>query len=234
MADDRNTRRDLVYSRRGGHKLRPRRQALMRELLPQIEIDLGPAADVIDPRALFGAGTEEVWLEIGFGGGEHLAWQAARNPDVGFIGCEPYVNGIAALLSRIAGDNLSNVRIFPGDARLLLARLAAGRIARLAMLFPDPWPKKRHHKRRLVCPEVLARCADIMAEGSEFRFATDHGELARWTLLHMRREPRFGWLAERARDWRERPEDWPETRYEQKAREAGRVPIFLRYQRLAR
>jgi len=232
MADERDIRRDLVYSRRRGHKLRPRRQALMRELLPEIELHLESNTDLIDPRAHFSAGTAEVWLEIGFGGGEHLAWQAAQHPDIGFIGCEPYVNGVAALLSRIAADNLSNVRIFPHDARLLLARLAAGRIARLAMLFPDPWPKKRHHKRRLVCPEVIARSADILAAGGEFRFATDHGEMARWTLLHMYREPRFCWMAERARDWRERPEDWPETRYEQKAREAGRAPIFLRYRRV--
>jgi tRNA (guanine-N7-)-methyltransferase len=234
MADDNNIRRDSVYSRRKGHKLRPFRQALMRDLLPEIEIDLEAGPEIIDPFAVFNADIKQIWLEIGFGAGEHLALQAARRPDVGFIGCEPYVNGVAALLSRIAVDNLSNVRIFPGDARLLLARLAAGRIARLAVLFPDPWPKKRHHKRRIVCPEIIARCADILADGSEFRFATDHSELARWTLLHLHQETRFHWLAEGPRDWRERPEDWPETRYEQKAREGGRAPIFLRYRRVAR
>ena len=230
--DDEEVRRSLVFSRRRGHKLRPRRQALMRDLLPEIEIDLEQSADVIDPRSFFSAGIKEIWLEIGFGAGEHLAWQAARRPDVGFIGCEPFMNGVAALLSRIAEDNLVNVRIFPDDARLLLARLGAGGVSRLAILFPDPWPKKRHHKRRIVSPEIVTRCADILADGGEFRFATDHAELARWTLLHMQRERRFNWLAERAADWRERPEDWPETRYEEKAREAGRASIFLRYLRL--
>lgn len=229
--EDKEVRRSLVFSRRRGHKLRPKRQALLRDLLPEIEIDLEHGTNVTDPRSYFSAGIDEVWLEIGFGAGEHLAWQAARRPDVGFIGCEPFMNGVAALLSRIAEDNLANVRIFPDDARLLLARLGAGRVARLAMLFPDPWPKKRHHKRRIVSPEVIARCADILGPGGEFRFATDHAELARWTLLHMHRERRFKWLAERPQDWRERPEDWPETRYEQKARDAGRAPIFLRYLR---
>ena len=224
-------RRSLVFGRRRGHKLRPKRQALVRNLLPEIKINLEESADVIDPRGYFGAGIDEIWLEIGFGAGEHLAWQAARRPDIGFSGCEPCMNGVAALLSRIVEENLANIRIFPDDARLLLARLGAGQVSRLAMLFPDPWPKNRHHKRRIVSPEIIARCADILATGGEFRFTTDHTELARWTLLHMHRERRFNWLAERPLDWRERPEDWPETRYEQKAREAGRAPIFLRYLR---
>ncbi len=230
-AKDKEVRRSLVFGRRRGHKLRPKRQALVRNLLPEIKINLEESADVIDPRGYFGAGIDEIWLEIGFGAGEHLAWQAARRPDIGFIGCEPFMNGVAALLSRIVEENLANIRIFPDDARLLLARLGAGQVSRLAMLFPDPWPKNRHHKRRIVSPEIIARCADILATGGEFRFATDHTELARWTLLHMHRERRFNWLAERPLDWRERPEDWPETRYEQKAREAGRAPIFLRYLR---
>ncbi|MEE8172386.1 MAG: tRNA (guanosine(46)-N7)-methyltransferase TrmB [Alphaproteobacteria bacterium] len=206
----------------------------MRDLLPEIKIDLAPNSDIVDPGAFFSDGTNEVWLEIGFGAGEHLAWQAARRPDVGFIGCEPYLNGVSALLSRIAAESLANVRIFPDDARLLLARLAADRISRLILLFPDPWPKKRHHKRRLVCPEIIARFADILVDGGEFRFVTDHPEFARWTLLHMLTEPRFRWLAESPRDWRKQPEDWLETRYEQKAREADRTPIFLRYVRLPR
>ena len=230
-AKDKEVRRSLVFGRRRGHKLRPKRQALVRNLLPEIKINLEESADVIDPRGYFGAGIDEIRLEIGFGAGEHLAWQAARRPDIGFIGCEPFMNGVAALLSRIVEENLANIRIFPDDARLLLARLGAGQVSRLAMLFPDPWPKNRHHKRRIISPEIIARCADILATGGEFRFATDHTELARWTLLHMHRERRFNWLAERPLDWRERPEDWPETRYEQKAREAGRAPIFLRYLR---
>lgn len=226
--------RQVVFGRRQGHKLRPQRQALMRDLLPQIGIDLETAANVIEPRALFAPGTKEVWLEIGFGAGEHLAWQAARNPDVGFIGCEPFLNGVAALLDQIAAQNLSNVRIFPDDARLLIARLASGGTNRLCLLFPDPWPKKRHNKRRIVSTENIARFADIMADGGEFRFATDHAEYGRWTLQRLLAEPRFRWLAERPGDWRERTEDWPETRYESKAREAGRAPMYLRFERLAR
>ncbi len=226
-------RRHPVFGRRKGHKLRPKRQALMRELLPRLEIDLRSSTDIIYPEAFFGAGIDQVWLEIGFGTGEHLASQAACRPDVGFIGCEPYLNGVSALLSRIAAQNLTNVRIFPDDARRLVARLAEGRISRLILLFPDPWPKKRHHKRRIVCPAMVARFADIMAAGGEFRFATDHGEFAAWTLRHIYSETRFQWSAESPRDWRQRPADWPETRYEQKARKAGRKPIFLRYVRLA-
>ena len=227
-------RRLVVFGRRQGHRLRPQRQALMRDLLPQIGIDLTPDGDPIQPRDLFADGTKEVWLEIGFGAGEHLAWQAARRPDVGFIGCDPFLNGVSTLLDQIAIENLSNVRIFPDDARLLMARLGGGGINRLFLLFPDPWPKRRHHKRRMVTRENVARFADIMADGGEFRFATDHPEYGRASLIKLLDEPRFRWLAERPGDWRERPEDWPETRYEGKAREAGRAPMFLRFERLAR
>ena len=234
MAADKESRRNIVFGRRRGHKLRPLRQALMRDLLPKIAIDLPAGTDRLNASGFFSAGTKEFRLEIGFGAGEHLAGQAARRPDVGFIGCEPHLNGVSALLSRIAADNLTNVRIFPDDARLLLARLGAARISRLTLFFPDPWPKKRHHKRRLICPVTIAQFADILADGGEFRFATDHGEFARWTLVHMHADPRFRWLAEGPADWRKRPEDSPETRYEQKAREAARRPIYLCYERLPR
>ena len=226
--------RQVVFGRRQGHKLRPKRQALMRDLLPQIGIDLAPDDGPIEPRTLFAEGTKEVWLEIGFGAGEHLAWQAARRPDVGFIGCEPFLNGVAALLDRIATENLRNVRIFPDDARLLMARLGGGEINRLCLLFPDPWPKKRHNKRRIISSENIACFADIMADDGEFRFASDHAEYGRWTLERLLAEPHLRWLAERPGDWRERPADWPETRYEQKAREANRAPLFLRFERRAR
>lgn len=250
----RDLHRQVVFGRRQGHKLKPQRQALMRDLLPQIEIDLGdqerPEAsatlpeptpfsestpyEAIDPRSLFAKGTKEIWLEIGFGAGEHLAWHAARHPDIGFIGCEPFLNGVSALLDRIARENLSNVRIFPDDARLLMARLSSGGIDRLSVLFPDPWPKSRHQKRRIMSAKNIASFADIMADGSEFRFASDHAEYGCWTLLKMLAEPQFRWLAEGPDDWRKRPADWPETRYEGKAREADRTPLFLRYERVAR
>ena len=144
------------------------------------------------------------------------------------------MNGVAALLSRVSSDGLTNVRIFPEDARLLVARLAPASLARLILLFPDPWPKKRHHKRRIISPPIVARFAELLVDGGEFRFATDHAELARWTLWHLQSEPRLRWLAEGPSDWRTRPEDWPETRYEQKTRAAGRKPIFLSYARLPR
>jgi tRNA (guanine-N7-)-methyltransferase len=126
------------------------------------------------------------------------------------------------------------VRLYTDDARLLPERLAGGSLARIITLFPDPWPKKRHHKRRIVCPPMIARFADLLADGGEFRFATDHDELARWTLRHLMAEPRLRWLAERPRDWRERPADWPETRYEAKARAANIRPLFLRFERVPR
>ncbi len=176
----------------------------------------------------------EVWLEIGFGGGEHLAHHAARHPDVGFIGVEPYLTGVAKLLGRIEREGLRNVRILVEDARLLLPLLPDASIARLFVLFPDPWPKKRHHKRRIVNRQTVAEFARILAPGGEARFATDDPGYARWMLEALLGEPRFEWTAETARDWRRRPaEDWPETRYEAKARAQGRCPVYLRFRRLS-
>jgi tRNA (guanine-N7-)-methyltransferase len=173
---------------------------------------------------------KDVWLEIGFGSGEHLAHQARLNPDVGFIGCEPFVNGVAALLAAVASESLTNIRIFDEDARLLLPQLADASIGRVFLMFPDPWPKTRHHKRRFIQPATLDALARIMAPGGELRFASDDPGYVRWALWHVLRHPAFAWTAQGAADWRTRWADGVETRYEAK-RLAGRTPSYLTFVR---
>lgn len=221
-----------LYGRRRGRPLRPGRQRLTENLLPRVAITL-PERGSLEPRTLFPAACQAVWLEIGFGGGEHLAEQAARHPDIGFIGCEVFQNGIARLVGEIARRELGNIRIFDDDARLLLDRLMPASIGRVFILFPDPWPKQRHHKRRLVAPATLERLAVVMQPGAELRLATDDRDYLVWMLEHTTAHQDFAWLARRPADWRERPADWPATRYEEKARAAGRLPAFLRFVRRA-
>jgi tRNA (guanine-N7-)-methyltransferase len=175
-----------------------------------------------------------VWLEIGFGGGEHLAAQAAAHPGIGFIGCEVFDNGVARLVAAVARQGLGNVRIFADDARLLLAALPAQSVERVFILFPDPWPKMRHHKRRLVTAATLDRLAEILADGGELRLATDDPDYLAAMLALTTAHPAFAWQARRPADWQERPPDWPPTRYEEKARAAGRAPAFLRFTRISR
>lgn len=219
-----------VYGRRRGRPLRQGRQRLQETLLPRLAIAL-PDNGLLDPTALFPARPTTVALEIGFGGGEHLAAQAEQHPDIGFIGSEVFENGIARLVGEIARRGLGNIRIFPDDARLLLDRLPRASIARVFILFPDPWPKQRHHKRRLVARATLGRLAFVMRPGAELRLATDDRDYLTWMLEHLTSNPDFVWLARGAADWRERPPDWPPTRYEEKARAAGRTPAFLRFVR---
>jgi tRNA (guanine-N7-)-methyltransferase len=183
---------------------------------------------------LFGATRQSTWLEIGFGGGEHLALQAEHHPETGFIGCEVFENGIVKLLAHIERRHLQNIRVFPDDARLLIAALAPASIDRVVILFPDPWPKLRHHKRRLVSRETLDGLAEIMTDNAELRLATDDRDYLCWMLERVTGHPAFEWLARRPADWRERPRDWPPTRYEEKARAAGRRPAFLRFRRRPR
>jgi tRNA (guanine-N7-)-methyltransferase len=154
-----------------------------------------------------------------------------RHPEMGFIGCEVFENGLARLVADIARQRLDNIRIFADDARLLLARLPPGSLDRVFILFPDPWPKRRHWKRRIVARESLDRLAAAMAGGAELRLATDDPGYLVWILQHVTEHPDFAWLARRPADWRERPPDWPPTRYEDKARAGGRVPVFLRVAR---
>ena len=219
------------YGRRKGKRLSPRKDRLLKELLPALRPGLdAPAPN--DLRALFSVPVREVWLEIGFGSGEHLLWQAEQNPEIGFIGCEPFINGVAALLGAVEDRGLKTVRIHDGDARDVLAWLPEGTIARAFILFPDPWPKKRQVKRRLVSPELVAALARVMAPGGELRFASDDADYAGQALLAVIRSGAFRWLAARAADWRTRPADWPETRYERKALSEGRKPVYLSWQRL--
>ncbi|HVH78353.1 MAG TPA: tRNA (guanosine(46)-N7)-methyltransferase TrmB [Stellaceae bacterium] len=193
-----------------------------------------PEAGLVDPAWLFSPAPQKIWLEIGFGGGEHLAAQAERHPEIGFIGCEVFENGVVKLLGEIDRRQLDNVRIHAGDARPLLAALAPRSTGRVFILFPDPWPKARHHKRRLVAPAMLDRLADIMIDGAELRLATDDPGYLSWMLEHATNHAAFAWTARRPVDWRERPDDWPPTRYEEKARKAERRPAFLRFVRRPR
>ena len=185
------------------------------------------SGEPLDPLTLFDQPPRALWLEIGFGGGEHLAAQAATHRDIGFLGVEPFVNGVAKLLRTAETLNLANVRILVDDARLLLDALPESSLERAFILFPDPWPKARHHKRRIVNPRTLAALARCVRAGGELRLATDDPDYARWMLAAALAEPRWTWTAERASDWREPPPDWTPTRYEAKARAAGRRPVWL-------
>jgi tRNA (guanine-N7-)-methyltransferase len=172
-----------------------------------------------------------VWLEIGFGSGEHLLWQAERHEDIGFIGCEPFINGMGTLLGAIDEHGIRSIRVHDGDAREVLAWLPDRSIGRIFLLFPDPWPKRRQQKRRLLAAEAIGELARVLVPGGELRFASDSGDYAAQALLLMRQSGTFRWRAERAADWRERPADWPETRYERKALSEGRKAIYLGFDR---
>lgn len=219
-----------LYGRRQDKRLKPRQARLMETLLPRVSIP-DPAGGVVDPKALFPQ-AEEIWLEIGFGGGEHLAFQAGRHPNVGVIGAEPFVNGVAKLLMRIEEENLANVRIHFGDARPLMETLPDAALTRLFVLYPDPWPKKRHWKRRLISPWFFKEAARLLRPGGALRVASDIPDYVGWTLMQARRAPDVEWTAECAADWRVRPDDWPETRYEAKAARAGRTPAYLIFRRV--
>jgi tRNA (guanine-N7-)-methyltransferase len=199
-------------------------------LLPQLLLTIPPARQ-LEPRAAFGDPGRSVWLEIGFGGGEHLGFQAERHPEIGLIGCEVFEPGIARLLAQIERRQLDNIRVFADDARLLIAALSPASIDRVFILFPDPWPKRRHEKRRIVSRETLDALSVIMTDGGELRLATDDRNYLFWMLERLTDHPDFEWLVRGPCDWRERPDDWPPTRYEEKARAAGRVPSFLQMKR---
>lgn len=218
-----------LYGRRQDKPLKPRQVRLMETLLPQVAAP-DPAAGPVEPKGLFPQ-ADEIWLEVGFGGGEHLAWQAAHNPDIGMIGAEPFVNGVGKMLGLIDGQKLGNIRIYFGDARPLLEALPAASLTRLFVLHPDPWPKKRHHKRRMISPWFFAEAARLLKPGGELRVASDIRDYVRWTLMHAQNAPDFEWIAECADDWRRRPADWPQTRYEAKALKEGRAPAYLIFRR---
>ena len=218
------------FGRRRGRKLSDRQERLLAEVAPRVRPDLArPAPE--DMRALFGPPVKQVWLEIGFGGAEHLVWQARHHPDVGIIGCEPFEEGVVKALTLIEDEQLANILVHPDDVRPLLRWLPASSLDRAFILFPDPWPKARHRKRRLVGTPLLDQLARAMKPGAELRLGTDIGDYARTMLAALMRHPHFRWTATRAADWRNRPEDWPQTRYEAKAVREGRRCTYLRFVR---
>lgn len=218
------------YGRRKGRPLRKGQQHLIDTLLPRLAIEL-PGSGKPDPRTLFASAPKQVWLEIGFGGGEHLAAQARAHPEAGIIGCEVFLNGIATLLAQVEAHGLGNVRIYPEDARDLLDALPARSLDRAFLLFPDPWPKRRHAARRFIQTANLDLMARLLKPGAEFRVASDDPTYIGWALAHLTAHPAFQWTARRPADWRERPADWPPTRYEAKALREGRKPAYFRFLR---
>lgn len=223
------------FGRRRGRKLSPRQDRLVRELLPRLSIDHG-APPLPDLTRLFASPVDDVWLEIGFGGGEHLLWQARAQPAVGMIGCEPFLDGVVKVLSAIdtvdgAPPGLGNIRLLADDVRPLLRWLPERSIGRAFILFPDPWPKARHQKRRLVSEATLAELGRVLRPGAELRLATDIADYAHVMLLALRQAGSFDWTARTASDWRQRPADWPATRYEAKAVAAGRRCYYFRFVR---
>ncbi|MDQ3077650.1 MAG: tRNA (guanine(46)-N(7))-methyltransferase TrmB [Pseudomonadota bacterium] len=219
-----------IYGRSSGHKLRTQQAALVETLLPQITV---PEEGDIDARRLFGD-DRPLHLEIGFGAGEHLAYRADLLPDHGFIGCEPFVNGVAVALTHIRDQGLANVRIHMGDALDVLRRVPDGALSFVYLLHPDPWPKNRHAKRRMMNDGPVNLIAAKLKPGGEFRMATDHPVYLDHALMLMKRHRSdFDWLVERPADWLTYPGGWPETRYAAKARREGRTPHQFRYRRRA-
>ena len=224
----------LWYGRRRTHKLRPRRAQLVETLLPALRIADAAEDTPVDFADAFGRQADEVHLEIGFGAGEHLSGVAAAEPDVNFIGCEPFINGVASLLADIERANLTNIRLFDEDARQLLPRLPDASVAKIYLLFPDPWPKARHNRRRFIHQDSLSEFARIARDHATFIFASDHKDYVAWTLAEVQRHPDWTWAATRPDDWRRPPPGWVETRYEAKGRKKGDLPAYLVMHRVPR
>ena len=237
MADDQSKDADPTvtwgpmrsFGRIRSRTLKPRQAALFDSLLPHIAVP-DPEAGPIDPQALM-PGAAEVWLEIGFGGGEHLAEQAGRRPSALMIGCEPFLNGVGSALRHVEEGNLQNVRLHAGDARAIMAALPDGSLDRVMILFPDPWPKARHHKRRLVQADTAEEIARLLKPGGRLRFVTDWKDYADWALEILNRTPGLKWLAEEADDWRVAPADHVVTRYEEK-KLGDTAPLYLEFERV--
>ncbi len=234
MSAGENARPDgpRVFGRRRGKRLRPTLLGLMETLLQRLAIQPPPAGTVLDPAALFPRPVAEIWLEVGFGGGEHVVAQARLHPEAGIIACEVFRNGIASLLGHLNGSGIDSVRIFAEDARLLLPALPEAGLARVFVLFPDPWPKKRHAGRRFIGPDNLDALARVLADGGELRVASDDPTYQDWAAAHLDAHPAFERL-QATSDRAALPPDWPATRYEQKLL-AGHPPLFFRYRRKAR
>jgi tRNA (guanine-N7-)-methyltransferase len=243
-------KRHKLYGRRKGPRLSAHQSALFETLLPELALNLQPGGD---PRDYFKTVVDDVWLEVGFGSGEHLLWQAQQYTNVGLIGAEPYAAGVAKVLSKLANkyalpgaaailaaqenemragsppSQEGTIRIYQGDAREIVDALPDSSLGRVFILFPDPWPKSRHHKRRFIQTEMLDALARVMKPQAELRFASDDAGYVAWTLERVTGHPSFEWTARRAQDWKTRPAGWPQTRYEAKALHG--VPTFLTFLR---
>jgi len=231
-SEDRAASRELrSFGRRRGRVLSARQQQLWDVALPRCAVPLErPAPQHLG--TLFDATTRAVWLEIGFGGGEHLVWQAAHNRDVGLIGCEPFEDGVVKVLAAIEDQRLGNIRVHADDARDVVRWLPEASIDRAFVLFPDPWPKRKHLKRRLVNDHLLALLARVIRPGGQLRLGTDIADYARTMLVATAATPAFRWTAQGPDDWRIRPADWPQTRYESKAVREGRTSCYLLFERV--
>ncbi len=230
-ADAEETRANAFYGRRKGKPLRLGQATAIEELLPRLAVDVAKAP--IEPRGLFDIPVDDVWVESGFGGGEHLIETAKANPTIGLIGAEPFVNGMAKALMAIHEAGLErSIRLHHADSILLLDALAPASIGRFWLLYPDPWPKKRHWKRRFVEHDNLDRIARVLRPGGEFRFASDWSPYVDWTLKRVLEHPAFEWTAQIADDWRRPWAGWPGTRYEEKAIREGRTPAYLVFRRV--
>jgi len=227
--DNDDERGGAFFGRRKGKKLRLGQADLFETLMPRLRIDL---AGDLTPASLFTKPVHEVWLEIGFGGGEHVLQRAEENPNVGIIGCEPFVNGMAKMLAVIDREARDNIRLYDSDALELIKKLPDASFNRVYLLYPDPWPKRRQNKRRFVSEETLALIARILKPGGEFRFASDIDHYVGWTLERARRAPQLRWTAERPDDWRLPWEGWQSTRYELKAQREGRKSAYLTFERV--
>jgi tRNA (guanine-N7-)-methyltransferase len=216
------------FGRRKGKRLRGQQSSLVEDLLPSLRVDPEAVADLA---SLFPRPVSAVWLEIGFGGGEHLLARARANPGIGFIGCEPFVNGMAKMLSAIDAEGIDTIRLWDDDATKLLPALPDAAFERIFLLYPDPWPKRRHHKRRFVGDETVAEFVRLLPPGGLFHFASDIDHYVGWTLAHVARNPGLAWTARRPADWREPYPGWPGTRYEAKAIREGRTPSYLTFER---
>jgi tRNA (guanine-N7-)-methyltransferase len=222
--------RGSFFGRRKGHRLRSHQADLIEHLLPRLKLDIGGPSPA-DIGVLFDPPVSDVRLEIGFGGGEHLIAEAEAFPEVGFIGCEPYVNGMAKILVQIEARSIGNIRLIAGDAVELLAWAPPRSLARVDLIHPDPWPKRRHWKRRFVQDATVAGLARVLKPDGEFRFVSDIDDYCAWTLSHLLRAPEFAWTAECARDWHNPWANYTMTRYGRKAEREGRRAAYLVFRR---
>jgi tRNA (guanine-N7-)-methyltransferase len=222
----------LFFGRRKGRPLSGSMRRRLDDGLPGRRVPLDPGvADGVDPKSWFPETPRAVWLEIGFGGGEHLAWQSAHNPDVAIIGCEPFVNGVASLLRHLDDVPGDRVRIHPDDARAVLERLAPGSLERIFVLHADPWPKRRHHGRRIIQTATVDRLHALLEPGGILRLATDDPGYLVWMLARVTAHPGLRWTGSSIADFLDRKPDWPETRYEAKAKREGRFPVYMEFRK---